>query len=120
MGPGFGIFIGALEVLAGICVTGAFTLWDTSLQEHIPDHALSRVSSYDYLTSVGLIPVGNIVAGLISGVVGLRPSLIGMSAIGMVIAAVVASARAVRRLPRGTTAQRTSVADARDVSAHRS
>ncbi|MDQ1681522.1 MAG: hypothetical protein QOH99_63 [Frankiaceae bacterium] len=95
--------IGGLEVLAGICVTGAFTLWDTSLQEHIPDRALSRVSSYDYLTSVGLIPVGNIVAGLVSGAVGLRPSLIGMSIIGMTIAALVASVPAVRRLPRGAT-----------------
>lgn len=26
---------------AGICVTGAFTLWDTSLGEHIPPQSLS-------------------------------------------------------------------------------
>ena len=44
----------------GICVTCAFTLWETSLGEHIPERSLSRVSSYDYLTSAGLIPLGNL------------------------------------------------------------
>ena len=28
--------IGLLELLTGICVTGMFTLWETSLGEHIP------------------------------------------------------------------------------------
>ena len=52
IGSGLGTWgIGALELLAGICVTGAFTLWETSLGEHIPDRALSRVSSYDYLSA---------------------------------------------------------------------
>ena len=46
--------IAGLELLAGICVTGTFTLWETSLQEHIPDRSLSRVSSYDYLSSAGI------------------------------------------------------------------
>ena len=32
-----------------LCVTGAFTLWETSLGEHVPERSLSRVSSYDYL-----------------------------------------------------------------------
>ena len=62
--------IAGLEVLAGICVTGTFTLWETSLQEHVPDRALSRVSSYDYLTSAGLIPLGNLTIGIVSAAVG--------------------------------------------------
>ncbi|MCU1676003.1 MAG: transporter [Frankiales bacterium] len=107
IGSGFGVWvIAALEVAAGVCVTGAFTLWDTSLQEHIPDRALSRVSSYDYLTSVGLIPVGNVAAGLVSAAVGLRPSLIAMSVIGIASAAAVAGVPSLRRLPRGATKQR--------------
>ena len=48
-------------------MTGTFTLWETSLQEHVPDRALSRVSSYDYLTSAGLIPLGNVLVGLAAG-----------------------------------------------------
>jgi hypothetical protein len=58
-------------VLAGVCVTGTFTLWETSLQEHIPSRSLSRVSSYDYLTSAGLIPLGNIVVGALGATIAL-------------------------------------------------
>ena len=103
IGSGFGVWaIAGLEVLAGICVTGTFTLWETSLQEHIPDRALSRVSSYDYLTSAGLIPVGNLLIGGVSAAVGVREALFAMTVLGVTAAAVIASLPAVRRLPRGT------------------
>ena len=37
IGSGLGTWgIGVLEFFAGICVTGTFTLWETSLGEHIP------------------------------------------------------------------------------------
>lgn len=92
--------IAGLEVLAGICVTATFTLWETSLQEHVPDRALSRVSSYDYLTSAGLIPVGTLAAGAVSAAAGVRPSLFVMTALGVLLAGLIASVPAVRRLPR--------------------
>ena len=101
IGSGLGVWvIAGLEVLAGVCVTLFFTLWDTTLQEHIPDRALSRVSSYDYLLSVGCIPVGNIVAGLVSSAVGLRPALIGMSVLGIGASVVVAAVPSIRHLRR--------------------
>ena len=93
-----------LELLAGICVTGTFTLWETSLQEHVPDRALSRVSSYDYLTSAGLIPVGNLTIGTVSAAVGVKPTLYVMTALGVTAALVIASVPAVRRLPRAEPA----------------
>lgn len=94
------IAIAGLELLAGICVNNVWTLWDTSQQEHVPDVALSRVASYDYLTTTGLIPVGNVLAALVSSVVGLRTSMIGMSAIGICVAAFVAGRPSIRSLPR--------------------
>ena len=97
-----GWLIAGLEVLAGICVTGTFTLWETSLQEHIPGHALSRVSSYDYLSTSGVIPLGNLIAGAVSTTAGLRPTLMGMSVVGVAAALVVLAVPAVRRLPRAT------------------
>jgi hypothetical protein len=93
--------IAGLEVLAGVCVTGTFTLWETSLQEHIPDRALSRVSSYDYLASAGLIPLGNVLVGAAGATFGLHESLYGMSVIGLLVAVGVASVPSVRHLPRG-------------------
>ena len=92
IGSGLGTWgIAGLEVLAGICVTGYFTLWETSLQEHVPQHALSRVASYDYLTSAGMIPVGNIVLGTVSAAVGLHRTLVVMTVLGVTAAAVVAA-----------------------------
>lgn len=105
IGGGLGVWsIAALELLAGICVTGCFTLWETSLQEHVPPATLSRVSSYDYLTSTGLIPVGTVVGGALAAAVGLRPALVGMSVVGIAAALAVLAVPAVRSLPRGAAA----------------
>ena len=93
--------IGALELLAGVCVTGAFTLWETSLGEHVPARSLSRVSSYDYLATAGVIPLGNLLAGAASAAYGLHPTLWGMTVIGVGASLAVAALPAVRRLPRG-------------------
>jgi MFS family permease len=94
--------IGVLELLTGICVTGMFTLWETSLGEHIPSAALSRVSSYDYLSTTGVIPLGNLLVGLAAATFGLYPSLYGMSMIGIVAALLVLRVPSVRHLARGT------------------
>jgi len=102
IGSGFGTWgIAGLEVLAGVCVTGTFTLWETSLQEHVPAHALSRVSSYDYLATAGVIPLGNVLVGAAGAAFGLHASLFAMSVIGIGVAVAVASMPSVRGLPRG-------------------
>jgi hypothetical protein len=101
IGSGLGVWsIAGFEVLAGICVTGTFTLWETSLQEHVPDRALSRVSSYDYLTSAGLIPVGNLLSGLAVVAIGLHQSLVAMSVIGVVVSLGIVAVPSVRQLTR--------------------
>jgi MFS family permease len=96
--------IGLLELLTGICVTGTFTLWETSLGEHIPPRSLSRVSSYDYLSSTGMIPLGNLLAGGLAALLGVYPALVVMTVTGVAAALVVVSIPAVRHLPRGTAA----------------
>jgi hypothetical protein len=105
IGSGFSDWsIAGLEVLAGVCVTGTFTLWETSLQEHVPDRALSRVSSYDYLTSAGLIPLGNLAIGFVTIAIGLHHALLAMTILGVAVAVAVASVPAVRHLPRASAA----------------
>ncbi len=103
IGSGLGAWgIGALELLAGICVTGAFTLWETSLGEHVPTGSLSRVSSFDYLSTAGVIPLGNLLAGAASAAYGLHATLLAMTVIGVGASALIAAAPSVRMLPRGT------------------
>lgn len=105
IGSGFGDWtIAGLEVFAGIFVTGTFTLWQTSLQEHVPNQALSRVSSYDYLTSTGLIPLGNLTIGFVTAAIGLHHALLAMAVVGVTVSVAVASVPAVRRLPRAAAA----------------
>jgi hypothetical protein len=102
IGSGLGTWgIGALEVMAGVCVTGAFTLWETSLGEHVPARSLSRVSSYDYLATAGVIPLGNLMAGAASAAYGLHATLLAMTVIGVAASLAVAAVPAVRTLPRG-------------------
>jgi MFS family permease len=94
----------ALQFVAGIGVTTFFTLWEVTLQEHIPGDSLSRVSSFDYLASTILMPVGTAVVGPIATAIGTHRTLLGMSAIGIACAVAFLAVPAVRALPRGVGA----------------
>ena len=101
IGSGLPIWaIAALEAVTGVGVAGYFTLWETSLQENIPEHALSRVSSYDFLMSVGSTPIGTALAGPVSVAAGLRPTMIGMTLLALAITLALLSVPGVRALRR--------------------
>src|SRR3954449_171403 len=104
--------IAAVEFFAAIGVSMFFTLWETTLQEHIPEASISRVTSYDYASSAGMIPLGVIVAGPVSAAVGIHETLAAMSVIGIVAAALCFAVPAVRNLPRGPGAVRDTAAPA--------
>jgi MFS family permease len=94
--------IAAGLLLAGVAVSLFFTLWDTSIQEQVPPHAVSRVSSYDFAVSLGLMPLGMALAGPLADALGLQATLRAMSALGILIALAwlaVPSVRRVRRAP---------------------
>ncbi|MGZ6709074.1 MAG: MFS transporter [Solirubrobacteraceae bacterium] len=100
-GAGAGLLVTcALQFVAGIGVTAFFTLWEVSLQEHIPGEALSRVSSFDYLASTILMPIGTAVVGPLAASVGTQETLLGMSAVGIACALCFLAVPSVRSLPR--------------------
>jgi MFS family permease len=90
-----------LQCAAGVGVTAFFTLWEVSLQEHVPGEALSRVSSFDYLAAAALMPAGTALAGPIAEALGTQATLLGMSALGVACALAFLAVPEVRRLPRG-------------------
>jgi hypothetical protein len=90
-----------LQCVAGSGVATFFTLWEVSLQEHVPGHALSRVSSFDYLAATALMPVSTALAGPLAEAVGVQETLIGMSVLGVCCALAFLSVRQVRGLRRG-------------------
>jgi MFS family permease len=82
----------------GLELYGVF--WDTTLQQHIPDEKLSRVSSYDVLGSFALIPVGVAVMGPISDAIGVADTLMGAALIVVLATIAVISVSDVRNLRR--------------------
>jgi hypothetical protein len=88
----------ALVAGIGLELYGVF--WDTTLQQHIPDEKLSRVSSYDVLGSFALIPVGVAVMGPISGAIGVADTLMGAAAVVVVATLAVVCVSDVRNLRR--------------------
>jgi len=82
----------------GLELYGVF--WDTTLQQHIPDEKLSRVSSYDVLGSFALIPVGVAVMGPISNAIGVADTLMGAALVVVLATVAVISVSDVRNLRR--------------------
>jgi MFS family permease len=70
------IAIGGAMVLLGGGLAFGDTAWYTSLQQHVPSHVLSRVSSYDLLGSMLFLPAGQIVAGPLVGTIGIQLTLL--------------------------------------------
>lgn len=91
----------ALQGAAGVGVSVFFTLWEVSLQEHVPANALSRVSSFDHLAATALMPVGTVAVGPLAESAGVQETLLGMSVVGVACALAFLSVRQVRVLPRG-------------------
>lgn len=91
------IAVGAL--LAGLGLMLGNTLWETTLQRHVPPESLSRVSSYDWFGSLALDPVGLAIWGPIAGVIGINASL--WTACGLILASALAllAVPEIRRLP---------------------
>jgi predicted MFS family arabinose efflux permease len=80
---------------AGLGFTLFEVWWATALVRHIPPQALSRVSAYDWMGSLALLPLGFAIAGPLADAVGARTVL----AVGAAMALVVLLAAMV---PRGT------------------
>ena len=72
-----------LGVIAGIGTETFGVLWDTTMQQEIPQDRLSRVYSYDALGSFALIPLGLAVAGPVAEVVGTRATLFAAGLISL-------------------------------------
>lgn len=73
--------IAAAAFGSGIASDVFGVLWTTTIQRQVPEHALSRVSSYDWFGSLALAPLGLLVAGPVAQAVGTGPALAGCAAL---------------------------------------
>ena len=92
------VAIAALIALSGASISVLFVVWDTTLARQVPAGSLSRVSSLDYFGSTVGMPVGFALVGPLSDRLGLTPTMVLLSAIGVSWALLTASLRSVRGL----------------------
>jgi MFS family permease len=67
--------IAVAAFVAGVGVEFFEVNWATTLQQEIPTEKLSRVSSYDWLGSFALVPLGTILVGPLAAAIGLSGTL---------------------------------------------
>ncbi len=90
----------AAQVLAGAGIALFDVWWLTALAERIPPDKLSRVTSYDWAFSFGLMPFGYLLAGPVEAAVGATNLLLGGAAIAFVALALGLLPRQTRGLER--------------------
>jgi hypothetical protein len=62
--------------------TAGTIVWATIKQRHVPASMLGRVSSLDWLISIGLLPLSFALTAPIAGLIGVRATLVGAAVIG--------------------------------------
>jgi MFS family permease len=65
--------------------TAGTIVWATAKQRHVPPELLGRVSSLDWLISIGLLPLSFALTGPVSGAIGAQATLIAGGVIGAVV-----------------------------------
>src|SRR5439155_15367525 len=103
------IGLAVVSFLVGIGFALGNTLWMTALQRNVPEHALSRISSFDWLGSVALNPIGYALIGPIAAAIGTPETLILAAVINMTVCISVVLVPSVRALgmnaPVGVTVE---------------
>lgn len=77
-------------------------MWQTSVQSHVPQEKLNRVTSYEVFGSDGSLPIGQALAGPVAGLVGAERVLatsVVVSALGCTTLLLVPAVRNLRRAP---------------------
>jgi MFS family permease len=98
--------------LAGVSLALFQILWQTALQEHVPEEELSRVSAWNWLGLLVFFPLGLVLAGPVSQVIGVERTLwlsaftiLGLVAIGFLVPSM-------RNLPSRSAEARSAVSAA--------
>jgi MFS family permease len=92
------IVITVAALLSGVGGMVFNTLWETTLQQHIPAAARSRVSSYDWFGSLALQSLGFALIGPFAAAVGTSTALYLCGALDIVVVSTLLTVREIRTL----------------------
>jgi DHA3 family tetracycline resistance protein-like MFS transporter len=84
---GYGIATAAWQLMIACLVFNALEaagtiVWATIKQRHVPSSMLGRVSSLDWLVSIGLVPLSFALTAPVAGAIGVRATLVGAALLG--------------------------------------
>jgi DHA3 family tetracycline resistance protein-like MFS transporter len=89
---GYGLATATWQLMAACLVfnaleTAGTIVWATLKQRHVPAPLLGRVSSLDWLISIGLLPISFALTAPVAALTGARVTLVAAGAVGAVITA---------------------------------
>ncbi len=93
--------IATAQALGGVGMGVFSAVWMTTLQQHVPEEALSRVSAWDWMGSFLFLPLGLIAAGPVSDLIGISATLwisVAWAVLSTLAVLLVPSVRNLRRL----------------------
>jgi DHA3 family tetracycline resistance protein-like MFS transporter len=87
---GYGLGRSAPQLMIACLVFNALEaagtiVWATIKQRHVPSALLGRVSSLDWMISIGLLPISYGLTAPVASLVGVRATLVGAAAIGAAV-----------------------------------
>jgi predicted MFS family arabinose efflux permease len=88
--------IAAAAAVAGATISLFGAIWHTTLQSRVPKEQRSRMSSYDWLGSLALLPLGYLVAGVSQALIGNGATLFAGAFIVLIATAIVVPQPAIR------------------------
>jgi MFS family permease len=89
----FGALVSGAGMMLGISV------WESTLQHHIPGESLSRVSSYDWFGSLAFSPLGLAIWGPVAATIGISVSLWLAFGLSVVVVLALLAVPDIRHLP---------------------
>jgi len=93
--------IATAQAIGGTGMGLFMAVWQTTLQQHVPEEALSRVSAWDWMGSFLFLPLGLIAAGPVADLIGISTTLwiaVGWAVSSTLAVLCVPSVRNLRRL----------------------
>jgi MFS family permease len=82
--------------IAGAALSVFGAIWNTTLQSRVPEDQRSRMSSYDWLGSLALLPFGYLIAGAAQSLVGAEATLFAAACVVLAATAIVVPLSAIR------------------------
>jgi MFS family permease len=92
------VAIAAIGFVVGMGFALGETLYVTAFQRNIPEHALSRISSYDWFGSVALNPIGYAIIGPIAAAIGTHETLMVAGILNILVCVSVVLVPSVRHI----------------------